>query len=196
MSSFLHSVVLVACVYIFLLSLDNKRKGRKSWAARVVQRPAGRYLVLNQYMVYPAFAVILACLWLPYTIVIYRIFGGAHCNPDPLFFLIALIWCPFFLHLATCTFAVLGAGNLAQSGSDGPNSHPLGPKTANSIYLVLTPIVLLMITGVGIWTGYEWREFARSWTDAYDALGAAAGSWNGTPAPGVNEMIAQLLETR
>lgn len=186
----------MACVYVYLLSLDNKRKGRKIWAVRVVQRPAGRYLVLNQYTVYPVFAIILACLWLPYTVVIYRIFGGPQCTPNPLFFLIALIWCPFFLHLATCTFAVLGAGNLAQSGSDGPNSHPLAPRLANSIYLVLTPVILVTITGVGIWTGFEWNEFARSWTAAYDALGAAGQEWNGTVSSALNEALGDLVEIR
>ncbi|KAM0791715.1 hypothetical protein ACM66B_003984 [Microbotryomycetes sp. NB124-2] len=188
-------IMLVSTVYLLVTNAEARRRGREPWLYRVIQRPAGRYFVLNQYKAYPLCAIVLSALWIAYTVAVYRMFGGVYAKPYSLFFWIPCSYIPFFCLLSTTTFAVLSGANLASQGSK-PNTHKLGPWLANSVYFVFIPLVTVAISATGIWTGFKWQTFGYAWETAYLALGEAGRSFNGTVDWTLNKAIQQMMTTR
>ncbi|ORY62730.1 hypothetical protein BCR35DRAFT_270681 [Leucosporidium creatinivorum] len=175
----LAAVIILSFLYLALYTTETRRKGREWWAWRVIERPAGRYLIINQYVGYPICSIALGAMWIGYTCWIYQMFGGAHADPSPLFYFYPFCWIPFFISMSITTFAVLSGANLASKGR-APNSHRLSPFIANTLLLGLPLCMVVAISVAGIWSGRKWQIFAHSWTAAYDALGVAASEWNGT----------------
>ncbi|GAA6025540.1 hypothetical protein JCM10207_008892, partial [Rhodosporidiobolus poonsookiae] len=171
-------VVLISFLYLFVTIRDTRRKGRKVWLARIVRRPAGRYFVVNQYLSYPLFSILLGAIWIAYTAYIYTMFGPSQGNPRSLFYWLSLGWMPFFALLATTTFSTTSSANLASRGRK-PNTHRLGPWTSFAIFVVLLPVLLSLVLGLGIWTGLRWHVFASNWQRAFDYLGEQAAAYGG-----------------
>lgn len=186
------------------------------WLFRLIRRPAGHYLVLNQYSAYPIFALILAVgeslesssslkvryltcphltAWIVRTLLLWRMFGGAHASPHPLFLLWNLMWLPLLLHLSTTTFAVLSGANLASQGRQ-PNSHRLSPFVANGIFFVLVIVVSFVVLGTGLWSGLKWQRFSEVWSLAYEKLGEAAASYDGVVDESLIPGLQALLTDR
>ncbi|KAK4054977.1 hypothetical protein OIO90_003318 [Microbotryomycetes sp. JL221] len=188
-------VIVMSLLFLWTSNLETRRRNREPWTVRVIQRPAGRYLVLNQYRTYPICAIVLSALWIAYTFAVYNMFGGQYAKPYSLFFWIPINYIPFFCLLSTTTFAVLSGANLASQGTK-PNSHRLGPILANSVYIVLIPLIVVTISTTGIWTGLKWKSFGHAWEDAYLALGQAGQQFNGTVDWQLNYQIQNLLQHR
>ncbi|BGP17626.1 hypothetical protein JCM10213v2_005661 [Rhodosporidiobolus nylandii] len=192
----LAAIILVSLLYLCVVTIrDTRRKGRSIWFARIVQRPTGRYFALNQHGSYPLFSIILAAIWIAYVAYIYEMFGPAQGNPRSLFYWLTLGWLPFFALLSTTTFAVTSSANLASSGKQ-PGSHRLGPRASAAIFILLVPVLLGVVLGTGIWTGYRWHTFASSWQRAFDFLGRQAAEYSGTLDEQTVQQATELLETR
>ncbi|BGP49517.1 hypothetical protein JCM10450v2_005409 [Rhodotorula kratochvilovae] len=157
--------------------------------------PAGRYLALNQYLIYPLLSIALAAVWIAYVAYIYEMFGPTQGNPRALFFWLTLGWLPFFALLSITTFSTTSAANLASRGRK-PHTHRLSPAASAAMCAVLLPVLLGLVLAVGIWTGTRWHRFASQWQRAYDFLGRQARGYDGTLDAGVLAAADALLLER
>ncbi|GAA6054300.1 hypothetical protein JCM3770_001422 [Rhodotorula araucariae] len=186
-------VILISLAYLFVTVRDVRRKRREIWLARVVLRPEGRYLALNQYLIYPLLSIVLAAVWIAYVAYIYQMLGPTQGNPRALFYWLTLGWLPFFALLSITTFSTTSAANLASRGRK-PHTHRLSPAASAAMCIVLLPVLLGLVLGVGIWTGTRWYRFASNWQNAYDFLGRQARRYDGTlDAAAVTRADALLL---
>ncbi|GAA6028689.1 hypothetical protein JCM8097_007348 [Rhodosporidiobolus ruineniae] len=188
-------VALTSVLYLFVTIWDIKRKGRKVWLIRRVRRPAGLYLVVNQYLCYPLFSLILSVIWLAYVAYVYAMFGPSKSNPRSLFYWLTLGWLPLFALLSSTTYSTTSSANLASRGRK-PNTHRLGPWTSAGLFVVLLPVLLGVVLGTGIWTGSKWHRFAVRWEDAYRFLGERARGWDGTLDEQAVRRADELLTAR
>lgn len=62
--------MVISALYLFL-TLRATEKG-SIWWMRFVERPAGKYLTLNQYLLYPAASIVLSSLWIAYVVIVSR----------------------------------------------------------------------------------------------------------------------------
>ncbi|KAM0746754.1 hypothetical protein T439DRAFT_108401 [Meredithblackwellia eburnea MCA 4105] len=188
-------VILMSLIYIPLQLREQKRHRRDIWVVRLIERPQGRYIVLNQYLLYPIFSIVVATLWIALTCYVWEMFGQQG-NPVNLFYWTGMMWIPLYLHLALTTLSVLSAANLASKGSK-PNTHMLPPWAANGLFVLFIPVVVGGILGTGIWAGSGWYSFGESWLKAYNALGVAAEDFSPTADTTLEQgMIKELLENR
>ncbi|KAJ8293817.1 hypothetical protein OF846_003081 [Rhodotorula toruloides] len=171
-------LILVSFAYLTVTVRDVRRKGRDIWVMKVVERPAGRYLALNQYLIYPSLTVALSAVWIAYAAYIYSMFGPTAGNPRSLFYWLTLCWLPFFALLAATTYSTTSAANLASRGRQ-PHSHRLGPFTSAAMFTILLPVLLGLVLAIGIWTGSRWHRFASRWEEVYDFLGQQAAAYSG-----------------
>ncbi|GJN90203.1 hypothetical protein Rhopal_003202-T1 [Rhodotorula paludigena] len=186
-------VIIVSFTYLFLNVRSTRRKGRDVWIARLVRRPAGRYLALNQYIIYPALSIVLSASWIAFAAYIYEMFGPSYGNPRSLFLWLSLGWLPFFALLSVTTYSTTSAANLASRGRK-PGTHRLSPFFSGLICAILLPVVLGVVTGVGIWTGSRWYRFATRWQRAYNYLGQQADVYTGgAPDAAAVETASALL---
>lgn len=150
---------------------------------------------MNQYVAYPSVSIVLGALWIAYTTFLYRMFGGAHADPKPLYFWIPVLWIPFYLSMSTTTFSVLSGANLVSKGRK-PNTHRLGPWTANGL-LVLLPLAMVVAISCAVgYTGMKWRNFGRSWEAAHAGIGVLADQWTGSYDAAAEAVANQLVKTR
>ncbi|GEM08791.1 proteophosphoglycan ppg4 [Rhodotorula toruloides] len=189
-------LIIVSFAYLAVTVRDVRRKGRDIWVIKVVERPAGRYLALNQYLFYPSLTVALSAVWIAYDAYVYGMFGPAQGNPRSLFYWLTLCWLPFFALLAATTYSITSAANLASRGRQ-PHSHRLGPFTSAAMFTVLFPVLLGLVLAVGIWTGSRWHRFASRWEEAYQFLGQQAAAYTGgAPDPARVQQADAMLGAR
>ncbi|KAI5474461.1 hypothetical protein MNV49_003235 [Pseudohyphozyma bogoriensis] len=192
-------VIAVSAVYLWLQVRDAKKETKRElwnplWAVRVVDRPAGRYLAINQYLLYPICSIASAGLWIAFAIRVYYMFGKQG-SPTTLFLWMPMMWIPFYISAAITTFAVLAGANLSSVGSQ-PRSHKLSPLVHNALFVFLLPITVAGMAGVGIWAGIGWKHFAVSWQNTYDAASLAAAQWNGTVNAALDDELQQKAVVR
>ncbi|GAA5825101.1 hypothetical protein JCM11251_006099 [Rhodosporidiobolus azoricus] len=188
-------VFLISLLYLFVTIRDTRQKGRKVWLVRLVRRPAGRYVVANQYLFYPLLSIILSAVWIAYTAYCYDMFGPTQGNPRRLVYFLTLGWLPFFALLSITTFSTTSSANLASRGRN-PDTHRLPPWATAILFFILVPVLIGIVLGTGIWTGTRWHRFASRWQEAYDYLGAEAKRFNGTVDPVAAQTASGLLMAR
>lgn len=191
-------LILVSLAYITIQMREARQVGGSLqdpvWIARVIRRPEGHYFVVNQHFLYPLCSIFMAAVWIAYVFEVYTMFGHQG-QPQNLYFWLANMWIPFYIHLATTTFAVVGGANLA-SKSVSNSSHWLGPWLHNGLYLFLIPVVVSGMVATGIWTSIAWHRFGERWLVAHDALVTAAIAFTGTRDATRDENLFLLTHAR
>ncbi|GAA5908705.1 hypothetical protein JCM6882_008179 [Rhodosporidiobolus microsporus] len=188
-------VLLISLLYLVVTIRDTRQKGRAVWLVRLVRRPAGRYIVANQYLWYPLLSMILSAIWIAFTAYCYAMFGPTQGNPRGLYFWLTLGWVPFFALLSITTFSTTSSANLASRGSK-PDTHRLPPWATGLLFFILVPVLLGVVIGTGVWTGSLWERFATRWEEVYDYLGEQAAVYNGTVDAAAAQRASDLLMAR
>lgn len=191
-----HRVIVSSAVYIWLSVRESRRLSRLIWLVRIVRRPSGSYLILNQYLLHPLTAILLALFWTAFALAIRGMFL-LHVNPSNLFLWISLSWIPLYLHLSTTTLATLAGANLATTteGADGVPRHLVGPRTANGVMVAFVVVVTGGLLATGLVGGLSFTHFARSWEEGYQILGRLADLYTADPSMSSDSaLVASLSE--
>ncbi|SCV73598.1 BQ2448_7524 [Microbotryum intermedium] len=194
--SLLSVAIVVACLYLFMTVRDIKARRKQIWFARIVSRPQGRYLIVNQYLGYPVCFTILLLVWIGWVVYLYFMFYKDSVTPHLLFLYQPLTYIPLFAHLSTTTITTLSGANLASRRAPTSDRHRLSPLAANSLYLVFVPLLVVCIGVTGAINAAAWRKFAEDWEVLYRALQLAAREWDGTLVQATVDNINILSDKR
>ncbi|SGZ02746.1 BQ5605_C033g11226 [Microbotryum silenes-dioicae] len=188
--------ILVAFLYLFMTIRDIKARRKQIWFARVVSRPQGRYIIVNQYLGYPVCFSILMLVWIGWVVYLYFMFYKTTVTPQLLFLYQPLTYIPLFVHLSTTTSTTLSGANLASRRAPTSDRHRLSPLAANSLYFGFVPLFVICIGVTGGINAAAWRTFAQHWEVLYETLQSAAREWDGTLSQSTIDTVNYLSDQR
>ncbi|GAA6037716.1 hypothetical protein JCM8097_002304 [Rhodosporidiobolus ruineniae] len=152
--------LVVAFVYLAVMFVEYRRRGRKFWLWRIVTRPNGRFVVGNQHALFAICSIVSCGVLLGYGINTRRVVLLLKYQQRA-FFWRSLVWVPMILHAWISSFSNLQAAIL--SSQKATNKHLLSPVVANTLYIAGIIIVLLPIIVLDAYSGFSWR---RTWSRA------------------------------
>ncbi|ORY88743.1 hypothetical protein BCR35DRAFT_329653 [Leucosporidium creatinivorum] len=151
--------LLVALLYLGLTVYDLERK-QKFWVCRIVQRPQGRYLIVNQYLYYPFGCAITSILWVAGYVPFLESIFLRHAKGTWSFYWVYLHMVPAYIHAFLTTAIVLGGANLM--ATPGGSRHLLPPWISNGL-LISTPFLVVIVVVPSVRAGDAWRRGDDVW---------------------------------
>ncbi|GAA6031796.1 hypothetical protein JCM8097_001994 [Rhodosporidiobolus ruineniae] len=189
-----HSQSVVALVavlsYAIFISLVHfgcywrslRKEHKPLWFVRLVKRPQGRYITLNQTATTTLVNIVVLVLWLLYAIWLHFLWDPSLTVTGRfyLYFIntsVTLVYIPLFL----VTFLLISAGNLTSSHKTRPGQHCLPPWAINSL-LLLFPAMFILLFVPGIVAGHKYSDYIDVAQDMRDEANRRAAIWDATTA--------------
>ncbi|KAI5481592.1 hypothetical protein MNV49_002818 [Pseudohyphozyma bogoriensis] len=169
----------ISALYLYLNVRHARKEGKDVWLARLVHRPQGKFIVFNQYYVYPIFTAISAVVWIAFL----ALLRGWVLNHEPdgtVFYWLLLCNLPMLACGWLVTFSVMAGANLASSRRSNPSHHYIPSKVINSLFLIIFPISVLAVLVTGLRGGGSFVHVYHTWEGVHNETASEAVAFNQT----------------
>ncbi|GAA5858527.1 hypothetical protein JCM8547_007346 [Rhodosporidiobolus lusitaniae] len=167
--------ILLSIVYFFGHWRRMRKERKPLWFARIVQRPQGKYIALNQAVASSIVNFCVFILWLAYLVYLQQLWEGSSTSGRNYLYFLDVSHCILLIPLFLVTFLVISAGNLTTHRN---GEHPLGPKLVNSLLVVIFPALFILLFVPSIIAGHAYHDFIELASSLEDGARQTASSWN------------------
>ncbi|GAA5917020.1 hypothetical protein JCM5296_000116 [Sporobolomyces johnsonii] len=152
--------IVVAFCYLVMMGFEYRRRKKRFWLWRLVQRANGRYIVGNQTGLFALFTLVSCGVMIGYVLNARRVVLLAKYQQRAAFWR-SLVWVPLICHAWVSSFANLQSAIL--SSQKATDKHLLSPRVANTLYVGVLPAVLVVAIVLDVFSAYAWRH---AWSKA------------------------------
>ncbi|GAA5833979.1 hypothetical protein JCM11251_003580 [Rhodosporidiobolus azoricus] len=178
--------IIISVIYFSWYWHVQRKEHRPLWIARLVRRPQGRYIALNQAVVTTITNTVISMLWLgwvAYVHVLWEPNTTLRGRYYVYFLNVSLIIT--FIPLFLITYLLISAGNLTSrrhNKNASTDSHVLPPWAVNSLLLVVFPALFLLMFVPSIISGAKYSRYINETVEVRDQVqGLVASQGTGGP---------------